>query len=116
MNELANYTKYRGKCLEFSQNLCNENPELTLVRGYYYCPIWNEEEQHWWCKDKEGNIIDPTKLQFPSAGNGIYREFDGTIICEECGKEFQENDEKASFHGAHAFCSYTCYGKCIGLL
>jgi hypothetical protein len=76
----------RGKCKEMCEKLVRDNPELTMVRGFYWCPIWNKDEPHWWCKDKQGNIVDPTVNQFPSKGVGYYTEFDGFITCEMCGK------------------------------
>jgi hypothetical protein len=112
MEENYNYLKYRGKCKEFCDELVAKDPTLTLVRGHYWCPIWNSEEQHWWCKDQEGNIVDPTKLQFPSVGCGIYTEFNGIVTCSECGKEIPE--EEADIQGNYIFCSYTCYGRCVG--
>ena len=62
MTEQNDYMKYRGKCREMSEALVAENPELTLVRGFYHCPFWGVQG-HWWCKTKTGEIIDPTKLQ-----------------------------------------------------
>ena len=111
--ELSNYEKYRGKCKEMSEALCKENPDLTLVRGHYYCPIWNSNEPHWWCIDKEGKIIDPTKLQFPSGGSGIYTPFNGYCECAECGKKILESE--ATTDGRFAFCSSGCYGRFVGI-
>jgi hypothetical protein len=111
--EQSNYLKYRGKCKEMSEALVAEDPTLTLVRGHYFCPIWGSDEQHWWCVKPDGTIIDPTKLQFPSAGRGIYSPFDGTCSCEQCGKELKEED--AVIDGHHVFCSNLCYGRCVGV-
>lgn len=108
------YSKLRGKCKEMSEELIKNNPKLELVRGYYFCPIWNTEEQHWWCRDKETKlIIDPTKDQFPSKGVGIYAEFDGVLKCEQCGKEFLE--EHMGFAGNYPVCSDICHGALIGV-
>ncbi len=111
--ELSNYQKYRGKCKEMSEALCKENPELTLVRGHYYCPIWDSDEPHWWCTKPDGTIVDPTKLQFPSKGHGIYTPFNGYCECANCGKEILE--EEATTDGRFAFCSLTCYGQFVGV-
>ena len=35
----------RGKCKEYSEQLVTERPDLRLVRGHYWCPIWNSNEQ-----------------------------------------------------------------------
>lgn len=58
------YKRFRGKCREMSEKAVLEDPTLTLVRGFYFCPIWNSEEPHWWCKRADGTIVDPTAAQF----------------------------------------------------
>ena len=109
-----NYKKYRGKCKEYCEALIEENPKLRMVRGYYYEPHWSRDEPHWWCVDKDGNIHDPTKLQFPSGGiAGFYREFSGLVYCEECGKEMQEKD--ASNVGNYPICSDRCAMNLVGV-
>jgi hypothetical protein len=67
---IEDYLKYRGKCKEFCEALIKQDSTLTLVRGHYFCPLWSSDEQHWWCVDSAGRIIDPTKDQFPSKGIG----------------------------------------------
>jgi len=101
----SDYTKYRGKCKEFIAQAIKEDPTLKAVRGYYYCPIWGEQ-QHWWCVRPDGTIYDPTAKQFPSKGTGEYVEFDGNITCEYCGN--QTTEKTAHFNGHHAYCSYNC--------
>ena len=107
-----NYIKYRGKCKEACEELVAKDPSLTMVRGHYWCPIWNSDEPHWWCVDPEGNVVDPTKLQFPSVGAGYYTPFSGYINCESCGAGVVE--EEAYIVGNHTYCGYTCYGHDIG--
>ena len=108
----SDYQKYRGKCKEMSEALIAQDPSLTLVRGFYYDAQWGEQ-QHWWTKDSNGNIIDPTKDQFPSKGLGHYEEFDGMVECAECGKTMKE--EEASFESRYAFCSGACHMRFVGL-
>jgi len=103
--EQTDYQKYRGKCKEYSEKLCAENPHLRLVRGYYYCTAWGKQE-HWWVENASGNVIDPTKDQFPSKGSGVYEEFDGNLYCEYCGNPVHE--DQAYFNGHHGYCSYNC--------
>lgn len=110
----ADYTKYRGKCKEFCEAAILADPTLTLVRGHYFCPLWNTQEQHWWTIRPDGSIFDPTKDQFPSRGHGVYTPFSGMVECAECGKEVPEKE--ASFESRYAFCSYRCHGRFIGLL
>ena len=107
------YAKFRGKCREMSEELCRQDPSLRLVRGHYFCPIWNQEDPHWWCVKLDGTIVDPTAAQFPSLGRGLYTPFDGLVTCEECGKHVREED--ADIDGGHVFCSYLCHGRCVGV-
>lgn len=109
-----NYITFRGRCRELSEAACARDPSLTLVRGYYFCPIWNVEEQHWWTTHPNGEIYDPSRLQYPSEGNGIYTQFNGMVACAECHREIPE--ENASFESKYAFCSYQCHGRFIGVL
>jgi hypothetical protein len=95
-----------------AEALAKSNPSLRLVRGFYLCPVWGEQ-QHWWCQDGDGKVVDPTAAQFPSAGAGEYVEFDGTCFCCQCGKEFRE-DEGYYTGNSYGICSYTCYGDLVG--
>jgi hypothetical protein len=111
---MNNYIKFRGKCKELCEEACKTDSTLTLVRGHYWCPIWNSMEQHWWTIRKDGTIYDPTCKQFPSEGNGTYIPFDGIVGCSECGKEMKEEEVNCS-DGNYAFCSYSCYGRFVGV-
>lgn len=104
----TDYQKYRGKCKEFCEKAITENPSLTLVRGHYVDPAWGKQ-QHWWCVQPDGVIVDPTAKQFPSKGHGEYIPFPGSIECEVCGSE--EKEEYAYIVGSHAYCSYSCAAK-----
>ncbi len=107
------YRLFRGRCKELSEAACKNDPTLTLVRGHYYCPIWNTAEPHWWTVRQDGSIHDPTKWQFPSRGLGFYEPFDGTVDCGNCGKTVKE--EEASIDGRYAFCSHQCHGRFVGI-
>lgn len=109
----TNYGKYRGKCKQMAQEAATEDPRLVVVCGWYYDPVWNTEEEHWWCKLPDGTIVDPTRLQFPSAGMGEYREFDGFYTCAECGKQVAEADVHSVGH--YVCCSYTCACRLVGV-
>ena len=114
MVDESNYQKYRGKCKEFCEELVKKCPDLRMVRGHYWDPIWNRDEPHWWCVDKDGVINDPTRFQFPSGGVAeYYTEFDGNVDCAECSKTMKEDD--ASFYGNYAFCSSKCTMRFVGL-
>ena len=109
----SEYMSYRGKCKEMSEALLVADPTLRLVRGHYYCPIWNTEEPHWWCEKPDGTVVDPSAKQFPSKGLGIYTEFNGFVNCAECGKEISEDE--AVFESNYAFCSTRCLMRFVGL-
>lgn len=108
----SDYLRFRGKCREMSEELVTKDPSLTLVRGYYYDPHWGEQE-HWWCVDSNGGVVDPTKDQFPSKGNGLYVPFDGMCSCEQCGKDVAE--ENAVMAGPYPCCSNQCAMRLVGL-
>lgn len=81
----------RGKCAEVTADMQKEFPELTRVRGHYYCHIWGERK-HWWLIDRDSSeIVDPTVIQFPSKGHGHYEPWDEgepepTGRCPNCGQ------------------------------
>lgn len=107
----SDYARFRGKCREAVEAAVAADPTLMPVRGHYICPYWGEQA-HWWAVRPDGTIFDPTALQFPSKGNGFYVPFDGLIECEECGKRIPEAE--AYIDPPHAFCSGTCYARCVG--
>lgn len=108
----TDYEKYRGKCKEMSKVLVAADPTLTLVRGHYLCPAWGEQP-HWWAKKPTGEIVDPTKDQFPSRGAGHYIEFDGNVECSNCGKQMKEDE--GSYESNYVFCSNECHGQFVGV-
>lgn len=84
-----NVTETYGRCAEVTQQMAAAFPELTRVRGHYYCFAWGERE-HWWLTTPDGEIIDPTAAQFPSRGRGHYEPWDEsrpepTGMCPNCG-------------------------------
>lgn len=89
------WDKAYGKCHETSVEMQKVFPELILCRGWYQCPF-SDEHEHWWLKTPGGEIIDPTAIQFPSKGNGVYREFvvgvdkEAKGKCPECGEYFYD--------------------------
>ncbi len=109
----SDYRRYRGRCKSMCEEAILADPTLKLVRGHYYCPIWNCEEPHWWTLRPDGTIFDPSTRQFPSNGLGIYTPFDGMVTCVECGKEMPEEDAVEA--GSYAVCSSRCYGSLVGV-
>lgn len=108
-----NYQTCRGRCKEMAEAVCREDPNLTLVRGFYHDPFFGKE-QHWWAKKSDGTIVDPTSKQFPMGGiPEFYEEFNGICECEECGIEKSESEMR--FESRYAFCSSKCLLRFVGL-
>lgn len=109
----ADYREFRGQCRPLCDAIIASEPSLTLVRGHYYCPIWQSLEPHWWCTKPDGTIVDPSCRQFPSNGKGTYTPFSGVVECSNCGKEMEEED--ADFESNYCFCSDACHMRFVGL-
>lgn len=101
----------RKMCSEATEKMIDEFPELVRVRGLAHVKepygLPPTRTPHWWCKDKHGNIIDPTSHQYPTSilkyepvdnskgepsgkcpncGNLCY---EGSYICSDaCEKEY----------------------------
>jgi len=101
------YEKYRGKCKEYCDAAVAADSTLTLVRGHYWWPVWDRNEEHWWTTRPDGTIYDPTVEQFPSLGCGEYTPFNGIVECAQCGKEGKEEED---YHpmGNYICCSSEC--------
>lgn len=111
----TNYQIFRGKCHAACIALQATLPELTLHRGWYHQPGWPKTScQHWWLQTPQGQIIDPTSLQFPNPHiKDLYEEFNGFCECEECGTSIKE--EEAIFAGRYPVCSDICYKSLVGI-
>jgi len=86
--KLTEQTAY-GNCKTICKKVKEKFPELKLIRGYYRCFVWGKR-MHWWLETQEGKIIDPTAIQFPSRGTGIYMPHNDsqpepTGKCPHCG-------------------------------
>jgi hypothetical protein len=104
----------RGNCRCLSGLMTEWFPELRQVNGLYHCPVLGKQP-HWWCVDKDENVIDPTVHQFPSGIKGVvlprrmailmYEEASFTGLCPECGAD--------TFNDA-VYCSMSCLDKNTG--
>ena len=94
----------RGQCRVVSQQMADVFPELRVVRGHYVdCLIGRRP--HWWLVAKDGEIVDPTAIQFAPCGD--YEEWDEsrpepTGKCHHCGEPVYDQS---------AFCSRKCREK-----
>ena len=98
-----------GKCERVCKAMLETFPDLTLIRGHYWDYEWGRR-QHWWLSDRNGNVIDPTAMQFPSKGTGTYEPWDEgspepTGKCMQCG-EYTYDRERVHSECMDAFNSY----------
>lgn len=99
-----------GRCREVTEAMAADFPELTRVRGHYYCYAWGERA-HWWLLDPAGEVVDPTACQFPSKGAGTYVPWnegdpEPTGICANCGEPCYNGDTCCSEACGRAYAAY----------
>ncbi len=107
---IDNVTEPYGRCAEVTQQMVEEFPELMRVRGHYYDLVWGERE-HWWCVDPFGEIVDPTKDQFPTKGTGEYVLWvegtpEPTGMCPNCGEYCYDGRSLCSDNCEIAYLAY----------
>lgn len=114
LSEDANhFAHYAGKCHLYVWEWIKENPALLPQSGFYDCLFWGYR-QHWWAIDEDGEVFDPTDLQFPSSGAGEYIPLhEAQIPCPECG-DIIPPFRIGMFHHNHMVCSEDCYSRMIG--
>jgi hypothetical protein len=104
----VNGTGY-GECAEVTEAMAAAFPELRRVPGHYYCHTWGERA-HWWLVAPDGQIIDPTAQQFPSAGLGEYVEWDGSPLptnpCANCGEPVYDGSAVCGEECHRAYVAY----------
>jgi hypothetical protein len=86
----------RGKCDAATKEMVAAFPELRRACGFVYC-AWGRDE-HWWCVDPAGAIVDPTAEQFHLLSE--YEELDLT----------KEEDVARIPTGKCMNCGGPCYG------
>jgi hypothetical protein len=99
-----------GQCAETTKAMADAFPELTRVRGHYFCWAWGERE-HWWLTTSSNEIVDPTCKQFPSKGRGGYIPWDEsrpqpTSICPNCSGHCFNDDYCCSESCERAYAAY----------
>lgn len=107
-----------GWCKQLSELAIACDPTLTLVRGWYHDPVQGSRE-HWWTTRPDGTIHDPSSAQFGTPGVAfLYEEFDGTVECEQCGRDMTEAEAlelSATFGSSLPVCSERCFRRMVGL-
>jgi hypothetical protein len=95
-----------GLCLEWSGLLCQVFPELSLVSGLVSIHLGGgsfEKKGHYWCRDSNGIIVDPTARQFDNISEYIPEEIPvPSGFCQVCQSAVYKNNE---------CCSVYCYSE-----
>jgi hypothetical protein len=99
-----------GLCRQAVVEMRETFPELTEVRGHVYC-AWGKRG-HAWLVDPAGEIVDPTRAQFP----GIiqyepWKPGDEVRVgkCMECGDDIWRPIQSLDEDPGHAsVCSKEC--------
>ena len=91
------YEKAYGNCEKVCKKMNKQFPELIPIKGHYYCMVWGKR-MHWWLETHDGTIIDPTAIQFPTKGYGVYDPWDNTQPeptgkCPNCGEYCYEGEQ-----------------------
>lgn len=79
-----------GRCDDATVLMKQAFPDLVRVRGHFYDAAWGQRS-HWWLMAPDGSIVDPTAVQFPSGGRGVYEPWiegdaEPTGKCPNCGE------------------------------
>lgn len=102
-----------GQCAEVTEAMQKAFPELTRVRGHFMCLVWGPRA-HWWLVDPDGEIVDPTVAQFPTAGlaaPSAYEPWDEsepepTGMCPNCGGYCYDGYDLCSDECERAYIAY----------
>jgi len=96
-----------GQCKEATEKMVSEFPELKRKSGQIFVLGYDYDVLHWWCEDPEGNIVDPTIIQYSGGGYAVtgYEEYPEDHVarhnerakCMECGQYFYRVDEVKKF-------------------
>jgi hypothetical protein len=75
------------QCKEGTDKMVQSFQELRQVRGYAY--VGTSKRPHWWCETPDGEIIDPTAIQYGAIKPFHYEEVGSEEShgkCIECGE------------------------------
>lgn len=104
----------RGKCAEATTEMVAAFPELRRACGFV-ATVWGDD-QHWWCVTSTGEIVDPTRAQFPAVFG--YEEVDPahphrkipTGTCANCGGDAFDGDTVCGKSCHDAYVAYLMGG------
>ncbi|MCK9567537.1 hypothetical protein M0R72_01145 [Candidatus Pacearchaeota archaeon] len=105
-----------GQCSSAVAAMVKVFPELRIVRGHVF-DLQLGQRSHWWLVTAAGEIVDPTKGQFPCLME--YEEWvPGTEVrvgaCMQCGADIWEAVDSLDGPPIHRnFCSSECEAELI---
>jgi hypothetical protein len=96
----------KNHCTFATSEMIKAFPELKREKGYVWVitDFGSKSDEHWWCIDPDGNIVDPTASQYREVCfYEPYNEKDHgplpTGKCMDCGEYVYDNN---------TFCNKTC--------
>ena len=87
------------QCFKATEDMSKNFTDLKRVRGHVFVAQNQRVEEHWWCEDWDGCIVDPTRHQWHGPVYD-YIEFDGEKPigkCYRCGKYIYKSSCKNEF-------------------
>jgi hypothetical protein len=100
-----------GNCKQAVDAMKAAFPELEIACGKVDVLGYPHPRDHWWLRDADGDIVDPTAVQFPLIMG--YAELDADaperryprMKCMNCGESFLASPEDGKYAPA---CSEAC--------
>jgi len=108
-----------GACSAATTQMVAAFPELTRVPGHVQS-YQSGRRAHWWCETSEGEIVDPTRIQFEDAVFLSYERFQpGQEVrvgrCMNCGEPIfavmEELGKVPDSLYSTSFCDKICYAE-----
>ena len=101
------------QCAGATAKMVKAFPELTRIRGHI-C-VMGDMREHWWCQDRAGAVVDPTRRQYQGQAIVGYDPLPADAEepvgkCHECGEYcFTSKGGNSSFCCAAHERSYMAY-------
>lgn len=104
-----------SQCEEITLAMGKEFPELQRRKGIYHDAEWGRRS-HWWLRDQDRNIVDPTGKQFPTgcwfpSSDSLYTDL--TVLTDDEIKKMLPSGKcancgEAIYGGSDTVCSDSC--------
>lgn len=101
-----------GQCRKAVQKMIEAFSELREVKGHAETD-WGQR-QHFWCETPEGDVVDPTRKQYPGGRVYAYEEAnEDTLVvvgpCAHCGEGIRVPLKEAQQGYRPELCSAECH-------